>query len=64
MAISSIFTAAREDNSDDDTDCTGLMFSVVVVMLLVVMSFWLMLSGKMYRTVVLGRQLWLAAEAD
>ena len=40
------------------------MFSVVVVMLLVVMSFWLMLSGKMYRTVVLGRQLWLAAEAD
>ena len=64
MATSSIFTAAREDNSDGDTDCTGLMLSVVVVMLLVVVLFWLLLSGKVYRTVVLGRQLWLAADAD
>ena len=40
------------------------MLVVVVMFWVSVVMFWLLLVVKTYRTAALGRQLWLAADAD
>ena len=71
VATSSIFTAASEDSgsaggrsSSDDDDCDRDCVVLVFMLVVEVMCWLLLLSVKTYRTAALGRQLWLAADAD